>query len=100
MPTRSRPAAFLARLDAALAADRVAITDYAREESLRDFGWGISEIVELLYLLDESDFHELVASTAEEGGMIWVFLPDTGQGRAWLRLCERGGVVVVSLHRG
>lgn len=100
MPAPSPAVTFLDRLTLALAEDRVAIADYARDGALEDFGWGIAEIMELLYLLDEADFSESMPSTAPEGGIIWVFLPNSGQGRVWLRLCERGGVVVVSLHRG
>ena len=88
------------RLTLALAEDRVAIADHAREGALGDFGWGIAEVMELLYLLDEADFSETTPSTAPEGGIIWVFLPNSGQGRVWLRLRERGGIVVVGLHRG
>lgn len=56
--------------------------------------------MELLYVLDEADFSESMPCTAPEGGIIWIFLPNSGQGRVWLRLGERRGVVVVSLHRG
>ncbi len=99
MPS-SPVSAFLDRLTLALAEDRVGVSDDARDRAHAEFGWGLPEIMELLYLLDEGDFSETMPSAAPEGGVIWVFLPDSGQGRLWLRLCERGVVVVVSLHRG
>lgn len=100
MPAPDVIAAFLERLTVALAADRVGITDDARECAIRDFGWGISEVILLLYLLDESEYSHHEASKAPEVGMIWVFLHMTETGRLWLRLCERENMVVISLHRG
>lgn len=49
---------------------------------------------------EEEDFHLAESSTADEGGMIWVFVPMTDEGRIWIRLCERQHMIVVSFHRG
>lgn len=100
MPPHDLIADFLERLTAALTEDRVGVTDDAREYALQDFGWGIAEIMLLLYVLDVGEYSHHEASTAPEGGMIWVFLPLTDTGRLWLRVCERENMVVISLHRG
>ena len=91
---------FLERLNTALTEDRVGVTDDAREYALLDFGWGIAEVMLLLYVLDEDEYSHHEASTAPAGGMIWVFLHMTDTGRLWLRLCARENMVVISLHRG
>ncbi len=100
MPSLDAVADFLERLTAALADDRVGVTDDAREYAFQDFGWGIAEVMLLLYLLDEDEYSHHEPSVAPEGGMIWVFLHMTDTGRLWLRVCERDSMVVISLHRG
>jgi hypothetical protein len=97
---RSATAAFLDRLDRALDADEVFTTREARELALGQFSWDEGDIFTLLRVLEEEDFHLLEPSTAEEGGMIWVFVPMTDDGRVWIRLCERQHMIVVSFHRG
>lgn len=97
---RSRPRSFLERLDRALAADRVYTTHDARETALAQFEWDEGDIFLLLRLLEEVDFLLTEPSRAPEGGTIWVFVPTTEEGRIWVRLCERGDIIVVSFHRG
>lgn len=101
MPRRLRPEeSFLDRLDLAITANRLEVSDDALETAGQQLGWGLPEIVVLLLTLDADDFAEAKPSTAPEGGFIWVFTPMIDQGRLWVRLCERGTVVVVSFHRG
>lgn len=100
MPPLPPARSFLKRLNDALDRDAVALSEDARDCAFSQFGWEIDEIFAFLYILYEDDFHETMPSTAPEGGAIWVFLPMTEEGRLWIRLCERGGIVVVSLHRG
>ncbi len=96
----SAPAAFLARLDAAFDLDQVFATHAAREAALAQFGWDEGDMFGLLRVLDEDEFLRVEESSAEEGGTIWVFVPTTAQGRIWVRLCERAGIIVISFHRG
>lgn len=84
----------------AIAENRLDVSEDALEAAERQLGWGLPEIVGLLLTLDADDFAESMPSTAPEGGMIWVFTPMIDDGRLWVRLCERGKVVVVSFHRG
>ena len=101
MPRRARAEeSFLVRLDAAIEAGRVDVSEDALESVERELGWGLPEIVGLLLTLDADDFADAMPSTAPEGGFIWVFTPTIDEGRLWVRLCERKKVVVVSLHRG
>lgn len=93
-------ASFLTRLDRALDADEVFTSLEARETALAQFEWDEGDIFLLLRLLEEDDFHLTEPSTAPEGGTIWVFVPMTEEGRIWVRLCERGPIIVVSFHRG
>ena len=97
---RSATASFLERLDRALDADGVLTSREARDVALDQFGWDEGEIFSLLRVVEEEDFHLAEPSTAEEGGMIWVFVPMTDEGRIWIRLCERQHMIVVSFHRG
>lgn len=98
---RLRPEeSFLDRLDVAIAANRLDVSDDALETAAQQLGWGLAEMIALLLTLDAADFAEAKASTAPEGGFIWVFTPTIDEGRLWIRLCERGKVVVVSFHRG
>ena len=97
---RRAESAFLERLDTALRGAGVRITDDARETAFIQFGWGISDIHAVLHVLDEGDYSHAEPSTAVEGGTIWVFLHMTDEGRLWIRICERGHLVVVSFHRG
>ena len=99
MPT-SASASFLERLDRALDVDGVFTSREARDLALEQFGWDEGDIFSLLRVLEEEDFHLAERSTAEEGGMIWVFVPMTDEGRIWIRLCERQQMIVVSFHRG
>lgn len=99
MPT-SASASFLERLDRALDVDGVFTSREARDLALEQFGWDEGDIFSLLRVLEEEDFHLAEPSTAEEGGMIWVFVPMTDDGRIWIRLCERQQMIVVSFHRG
>lgn len=96
----SAATAFLNRLDRALDDDGVFTSREARDVALEQFGWDEGEIFSLLRVLEEEDFHLAESSTAEEGGMIWVFVPMTDEGRIWIRLCERQHMIVVSFHRG
>lgn len=96
----SSATSFLARLDRALDADGVFTSREARDVALDQFGWDEGDIFSLLRVLEEEDFHLAELSTAEEGGMIWVFVPMTDEGRVWIRLCERQQIIVVSFHRG
>lgn len=101
MPRHPRPEeSFLDRLDAAIAENRLEVSDDALETAEQQLGWGVPEMVGLLLTLDADDFAESKPSTAPEGGIIWVFTPMIDEGRLWVRLCERGKVVVVSFHRG
>lgn len=100
VPRAAVVVAFLERLTVALEQDRVDVSEDARECALRDFGWTLTDITSLLYVVDEGEYSHHEPSTAPEGGMIWVFLHMTDLGRLWLRVCERGNMVVVSLHRG
>ncbi len=101
MPRRSRPEeSFLERLDVAINANRLEVSDDALETAADQLGWGLPEMVGLLLTLDADDFAELKPSTALGGGLIWVFTPMIDDGRLWVRRCERGKVVVGSFHRG
>ncbi len=101
VPRRLRPEeSFLDRLDAAITANRLDVSGDALETAEQQLGWGLPEIVGMLLTLDADDFAESKPSTAPEGGVIWVFTPMIDEGRLWVRLCERGKVVVVSFHRG
>ena len=91
---------FLDRLSAALDGDRVLASLDALETAASQFAWEIGDIFVVLYSLDSDEFHLTEVSTAPEGGIIWVFLPMTQQGRIWVRLCERDNIIVVSFHRG
>ena len=93
-------ATFLARLDQALAQDRVGLSRDARDVAMAQFDWDEGDIFGLLHVLEEEDFHLTEPSTAEEGGVIWVFVPMTEEGRLWVRLCGRNEIIVVSFHRG
>lgn len=97
---RSIASDFLARLDQALARDMVFPTREARDVALEQFGWDEGDMFSLLRVLEEEDFYLTEPSVAPEGGTIWVFVPMTTEGRIWIRLCERRGIVVVSFHRG
>jgi len=93
-------ARFLERLDRLLDHDDVLTSREARDVALEQFGWDEGDIFALLRVLEEEDFHRTEPSIAEEGGTIWVFVPMTGGGRIWVRLCERQQTIVVSFHRG
>lgn len=99
-PPRRLVEHFLDRLAAALREDRVLPTQDAIECAAHQFGWALGEIFGVLYDLDEDDCHLSEASTAPEGGVIWVFLPMTEEGRIWVRLCERDNILIISFHRG
>ncbi len=76
------------------------VLEDARSYAIRDFGWEIEDIFAFLYVLDAQDFSEQMPSTAPEGGTIWIFLPMSGSGRIWVRLCERDNIYLLSFHRG
>ena len=92
--------AFLRRVRRAVSAGRVEIRAYALDGA-RDLGWDAADIRAQLLDLVDGDFLRTERSTAPEGGLIWVFTPETWDDEyLWIRLVERKGVVVVSFHQG
>ena len=101
MPGHAHPVEeFLKRLDVAIQGDAVEMSDDALETAGVQFGWGFGEVIAVLMMLEAADYADSMPSDAPEGGRIWVFTPTLTEGRVWIRLCERGKVVVVSFHRG
>ena len=83
---------------AAVADGRVEFTGYAREGA-DDLGWDQFDMVEQLRELTPDDF--LRCEESHDGSRVWVFIPGLWDDwYLWVRLVERGGIVVVSFHRG
>ena len=100
LPTDRQIAAFLQRLRAAVAEDRVVIRDYA-VEGAASVGWQVEDVLLQLCDLEVGDCHDQVQSTAVEGGLIWVFTPPFWDGGyLWIRLREARNVIVISFHKG
>lgn len=63
--------------------------------------WSAGDLRLQLLDLTAEDFLRIEDSTAPQGGLIWVFTPELwDEGQLWIRLVERGGIVVISFHRG
>lgn len=100
VPDAGQIAAFLLRLGASVADGRVEIRGYALD-GLRELEWTAQDLRLQLLELSADDLFRTEESTAVEGGLIWVFTPEFWDGGyLWLRLIERGGIVVISLHKG
>ena len=99
-PTSSQISAFLGRLHAAVRENRVQVRGYALE-GLRDLEWTTEDLRLQLLELTVGDLLRTEASTAPQGGQIWVFTPELWDGGyLWIRIVERAGVVVISFHKG
>lgn len=99
-PTAEQIAAFLVRLRRAVADDRIEIRAYALE-GLRDLEWTAEDLRMQLLELGVDDLLRTEASTALQGGLVWVFTPEFWDGGfLWIRLIERAGIVVISFHKG
>lgn len=91
---------FLTRLRQAVSVGRIEVRAYALDGA-RDLGWDPTDICAQLLELSAEDFLRTERSTAPEGGLIWVFTPDTWDGgHLWIRLIERRNIIVVSFHEG
>lgn len=100
MSSPNELAAFLRRVLAALDADRVGLTDYARE-GMDDLGWEEFDVRAQLRELVPNDWLRCEPSLHKPEDLIWVFTPDFwDDGFLWIRIVERHGLVVVSFHRG
>jgi len=91
----------LRRVRSHVAGDRVFVTAYAADRAADELGWDRADILEVVAGLEPEDFLRVEGSRVRPGERIWVFCPlldDQGAG-LWIRLVERGGVVVVSFHR-
>lgn len=93
-------ASFLRRLRTAVRSGHFRVTGYAREGA-EALDWDDWDIAEQLSELAAADWLRSEESTAQRGDIVWVFTPSYWDGGfLWVRLVERDGVVVVSLHRG
>jgi hypothetical protein len=102
MPREAGVAAFLRRVREAVAANRVRTSDYARERAREDLCWNALDIGEQLSELTEDDLYRREPSHDRPWEDIWTFTPPLldEEGFLWIRIVERGGVLVVSFHRG
>jgi hypothetical protein len=99
-PTSDQIRSFLLRVRRAVDDGRIHIRAYALE-GLRDLEWTAEDLRLQLLDLTIDDFLRSEQSTAAQGGLIWVFTPEFWEeGRLWIRLVERAGIVVISFHRG
>ena len=99
-PTAEQIAAFLVRLRRAVAEDRIEVRAYALD-GLRDLEWTAEDLRMQLLELTVDDLLRTEASTAPQGGVVWVFTPEFWDGGfLWIRLIERAGIVVISFHKG
>ena len=89
---------FLRGLRRALNADNVLITRKAAEEAASELHMRREEVFEILAELTGLDFDHATASVAVPGDEIWVFTPVCDEVALWIRLVERGKVIVVSFH--
>ena len=95
-----RVSGFLSRLRTAIEADRVWVTHYAATFATEDLQWDREDILLQLTDLEPGDFLRVERSTRRSGDVIAVFTPEPETtGRLWVRLVERGGIIVVSFHR-
>lgn len=70
-------------------------------DGLRDLEWTAADLRLQLLELSVDDFLRTVVSTAPQGGLVWVYTPESWDGGyLWIRLIERTGVVVISFHKG
>jgi hypothetical protein len=92
--------AFLSRVRRAVAQNRLELTNYARD-GIREMGWEIEDVQLQLVELAPGDFLRIETSVAVPTDVVWVFAPEHWDGGSvWIRLVERSGILVVSLHRG
>jgi hypothetical protein len=90
--------AFLARLRLACRANRVLLTPSTQQEA-DALGFDVVAVEHVLMNLETEDFEKLVPSTRRPGDVIWVFVPVVdGDLTLWIRMIERGNVVVISFH--
>lgn len=68
--------------------------------ALEDLGWEEDDVLAQIDELEVDDFERVERSTVHPGDRVWVFCPDDAfAGRLWIRLVERGGVILISFHR-
>ncbi len=91
----SQVAAFLARVRLAVATEHVVISSKAADEATEELGWVQEDILDELCELEAADYLRSEPSIVRAGGVVHTFTP----GDLWIRLVERGGIIVVSFHR-
>ena len=89
---------FLRRLRRALTADNVLLTRKAAEEAAHELHMQREEVFEVLAQLNGLDFDHTAPSAALPGDLVWVFTPVHDGVTLWIRVVERGKVIVVSFH--
>jgi hypothetical protein len=100
IPGASAIAAFLRRVRHAVDTGRVELTSYATDGA-DELGWEPLDVLDQLRELTVEEWFRCEESTAVRGDLIWVFTPNLwDEDYLWIRLVERGGIVVISFHRG
>jgi hypothetical protein len=92
--------AFLERLGAALANQRVRFT-WKADDEIADLGWSDLDAYAELDALRAADFLRTEPSRSHDFTIIWVFCPLASelQRHLWIRLAEvPGGAIVISFH--
>ena len=89
---------FLRRARRAVRADRVLLTSKAAGEAWDQLEWDIDDALAMLVELLPDDFLRTEPSTERPGDEVHVFCPVYDEVELWVRLVERSGIVVVSLH--
>jgi hypothetical protein len=96
---------FLGRVRLAVRESRVTVTAYARGGA-HDLNWEEWDIIQQLLELTVEDWlrcEDPNQASAPTSDLVWVFtppLPEDEESALWIRLVERDGIVVISLHIG
>ena len=99
-PSPAEIRAFLKRVRDAVDHGRVAVSQYAADRAADELEWNLWDILEQLKELLPTELRHCEVSTEPSADLIWVFTPELWDGDLlWIRLIERDGVVVISLHR-
>ena len=101
MPTDREVEQYLIQVRRLIEQQRVVVSGYALDLAWRQLHYTQWDVLEEIQSLDSSSFYDQKPSSAEEGGMVWIFAPELWDGGfLWIRLCIRDSLVIISFHRG